>query len=362
MERAREKLGKHDFDYIRVFPDLNQLLLNMQVLEEKHRGSDVALTLSQLRVHLDDLKYFTAWISDKVNSEIINTSCVWGATSLLISVSRTDISEMYDLLTTLQLASESETATEKISRYLMFLFSRLQVIKTYLAKPTSNQADFFDFFYILIRFMLHCALAIKHFRNHDMTVALLPHKWKSIETRFDDFIVAIGERLNHLKELAASEQLTPAQRQHIDIEERQARLHLSNPQAARRIAQLPRHILPIKNIKFSGRKDVLERMDLMLTHAQEGSEINSVALWGTGGIGKSQVALEFAHRRIRQGCPLVIWIPSENENEVSTMLAKAASEVRPSGFNANSTPAEKRQVLQDWLQTTELGMFRLWLV
>lgn len=73
-----------------------------------------------------------------------------------------------------------------------------------------------------------------------------------------------------------------------------------------------------RNATFTGRDDVLERLrDLLLQ-----SSVTAVlpqALHGLGGVGKTQVALEYAHR-FKGDYDLVWWLSAEQPDLISTEL------------------------------------------
>jgi hypothetical protein len=64
---------------------------------------------------------------------------------------------------------------------------------------------------------------------------------------------------------------------------------------SRQPAYLPCILIPFpRNKSFFGPTEVLEEMQQHLSAGDDTQSIRSVALWGTDGIGKTQIALEFA--------------------------------------------------------------------
>lgn len=82
------------------------------------------------------------------------------------------------------------------------------------------------------------------------------------------------------------------------------------------------------------------------------SKIRSVALWGSGGIGKSQIAIEFAHRRWESGTSVVLWIASETVADVASSFNDAARNLDLGGYSENNTPDKNRHLVLQWLQST----------
>jgi hypothetical protein len=84
--------------------------------------------------------------------------------------------------------------------------------------------------------------------------------------------------------------------------------------------------LPQRNPHFTGRKDLLERLH---GHLNEGSSQLALvphALHGLGGVGKTQLAVEFAYRYAPE-YDLVWWVPAESETSVRASLSRLAEEM-----------------------------------
>jgi len=77
-----------------------------------------------------------------------------------------------------------------------------------------------------------------------------------------------------------------------------------------------------RNASFTGRNSVLEHLrDQLATRAV--SVVLPVALHGLGGVGKTQVALEYAHR-FKADYDLVWWVDAEQPDQINRSLAELA--------------------------------------
>ncbi|WP_158849944.1 FxSxx-COOH system tetratricopeptide repeat protein [Saccharothrix deserti] len=74
------------------------------------------------------------------------------------------------------------------------------------------------------------------------------------------------------------------------------------------------HDLPVRNAEFVGRDDLLDAMRRSLT------EETPLVLVGFGGMGKTQLAIEYAHR-FRDDYDLVWWVPADDPAVVRASLA-----------------------------------------
>ena len=80
--------------------------------------------------------------------------------------------------------------------------------------------------------------------------------------------------------------------------------------------------VPPRNADFTGRAATLERLRDKLAGGGV-TVVVAQALYGLGGVGKTQLALEYAHRFMAD-YDLVWWVPSERSEEISVALAELA--------------------------------------
>ena len=78
--------------------------------------------------------------------------------------------------------------------------------------------------------------------------------------------------------------------------------------------------VPTRNAAFTGRNDVLEGLRSRLVGTSR-AVVLPLALYGLGGVGKTQVGLEYAHRYMAD-YDVVWWVPSEQPNLVNPALAE----------------------------------------
>jgi transcriptional regulator with XRE-family HTH domain len=80
---------------------------------------------------------------------------------------------------------------------------------------------------------------------------------------------------------------------------------------------------PSRNADFTGRDDILRRLHDDLT-GDGTAVVLARAVYGLGGVGKTQIALEYAHR-FKSDYDLIWWIDAEQPQEISLALADLAS-------------------------------------
>jgi tetratricopeptide (TPR) repeat protein len=81
--------------------------------------------------------------------------------------------------------------------------------------------------------------------------------------------------------------------------------------------------LPARNRNFSGRSELLEQLHASLQAESAAAVVPTGAVHGLGGVGKTQLALEFAHR-YRSDYDVAWWVPAEQPASATAALAALA--------------------------------------
>jgi tetratricopeptide (TPR) repeat protein len=112
--------------------------------------------------------------------------------------------------------------------------------------------------------------------------------------------------------------------------------HLAGPEPRYPRTIPPVWRVPTRNASFTGRNDVLEKLHDQLIGSST-AVVLPVALHGLGGVGKTQVAQEYAHRFMAD-YDLVWWVPSEQRDLINPSLAELAQHlgVRPADSTAET--------------------------
>ncbi|KAM3446486.1 hypothetical protein MY3296_009633 [Beauveria thailandica] len=335
LQHSREILGVEDFEFVQNFASVERLLAEVQTLEHKYANSFVSRILRGLTPYFYRMQYLITFLMLSINSNSISYTCVWGATYLLL-----------DLAT----KTRSEDALHEISYYLRKVDQNLHLFGIYREKVTTDPEIVAEFFDILVQLLLNCAKAIKHFRKND---APLKHvAWPRIRQNFTTTLEELASRLDHVKKLVEARNLVQVNQNLDKLALVDSGLHQG--------PQLPYYQLPFaRNHNFFGRSKIIEQIKEKLRPVLPTRGINSVAVWGTGGIGKSQVALEYAHAQIaEQEVQLVLWLPAETVSELSNAIVEAVTQIKPPGFTEGDSPDKMRLVFGNWLQITDVS----WLI
>jgi hypothetical protein len=113
--------------------------------------------------------------------------------------------------------------------------------------------------------------------------------------------------------------------------------------------------VPARNIDFTGRGELLERLRDQLVRGGT-AVVVAQALYGMGGVGKTQIALEYAHR-FKADYDLVWWIPAEDGSQISQSFAELAGRL---GLHVGDNVGEAVREVLDTLRRRDPG--HRWLI
>ena len=250
---------------------------------------------------------------------------------------------------------------QEIAKYLGELSEKLALFEVYKSRINMDPELLENFFNLLVDLVIACAIAIKHFRKNPVD-QLINASWSNVDKQFSKTLQEFTHRIDHIRELVEAYNLTEIRLKQNEMLESLSRHNLQD-NSVQAAAHLPYYQLPFgRNHGFFGRTKVLDEIYDVLKPSAAGRSIRSVALWGTGGIGKSQVALEYANLQIQGKSQLVIWLPSQTETDMSRALVQAASQVRPPGYEEGMSAERTRFMMWNWLQTTGKADFSCSLV
>src|SRR5579859_2697735 len=103
--------------------------------------------------------------------------------------------------------------------------------------------------------------------------------------------------------------------------------------------------VPTRNASFTGRNEILERLHDQLIGSRT-AVVLPVALHGLGGVGKTQVAQEYAHRFMAD-YDLVWWVPAEQRDLINPSLAELA---QPLGVRPLDSTTETAEAVREALR------------
>lgn len=113
------------------------------------------------------------------------------------------------------------------------------------------------------------------------------------------------------------------------------------------------------NAKFSGRDDVLEKVDAAIGNNPAGgpASLSSVAPFGLGGEGKTQIAIQFAYRNLDK-FDVVIWVAADNAISIGQSLKTVAEGLNLFGADDDTKDAAAAMwKVKNWLSSRSKCIF-----
>ena len=95
-------------------------------------------------------------------------------------------------------------------------------------------------------------------------------------------------------------------------------------------------------------------MQSIREHLDDGlvSSFRSFALFGTGGIGKTQTALSYAHEKSESGVDAVLWLNCETGLAISRSFFEIASLLQLDGVSEDESSDQNKFLVLKWLRKT----------
>jgi hypothetical protein len=117
-------------------------------------------------------------------------------------------------------------------------------------------------------------------------------------------------------------------------------------------ATLPCHNLPVaENSQFFGRRDIIKKLDHQLWPADTGNRLSSIALYGLGGIGKTQIALAYAYSKLGE-VDALLWIAAQDQLSIRQSFSRVAVDALQLPNAHPQSHQENMLLVLLWLQKT----------
>ncbi|KAI0539986.1 hypothetical protein GGR58DRAFT_194652 [Xylaria digitata] len=301
------------------------LLVQIEALAPlEERGLKIWLnTLGQLQPILLGLNDFAGLVAWSFGLDGKVAALIWGSIRLMIKFARPVLSDLLDMLGELQR-----------------VLPRIQKYETELLKTDTLERALFDMYSETIVF---CAHAITFFRNNPN-----PKRSRSAWSQFSrDFAKVVSNLRGYAREVSEVTGMVRLSRGAQGSEALSAltsmrQLRVSN-------LNIPCYNIPYGlNLRFFGREDQMTILRDSLNPREENHSMRVVAIQGLGGVGKTQLALQYANTSLKM-FDIIIWIPAETRIEITQTLARYAAKLGLSSEEGKEDDDQSIQKLRDWL-------------
>ncbi|GAW26878.1 putative pfs domain-containing protein [Rosellinia necatrix] len=171
--------------------------------------------------------------------------------------------------------------------------------------------------------------------------------WEALSKIYNEAYQTIDEAVGRIEKVAEMAKRQARAMKEITMLQRYVSLGSSQGQAT-----LPCNTLPVaENHRFFGRQNILREIEAHLTPADTNSRLSSIALYGLGGIGKTQIALAYAYQKLEH-LDAVFWISAEDAYSVQLSFSRVAVDALKLP-NAHAQAYQENMLLvRQWLQNT----------
>ncbi|OKO93437.1 hypothetical protein PENSUB_12500 [Penicillium subrubescens] len=341
LKHCEAELSKEDFQLIVKFKSPEELIKAVDNMITETQNASVPRILRQFKPHLSQIQNFVLGILASVTLPVVETVCIWGLISLV-----------------LQLAQRSQEVLETVTGMWVEIGNSLQIFDVYkdlIVEDMSLGLALVETHEELLKFAVATIKTLRHVRSGRSDISPLVRDCQNSFGKTSHFI---SHRIHIIKEKAQAKAITKGQEQTHQFEilnylASQSGAQLGTMEEAE-LAKLPSYYIPFsRNPKFYGRNDILGKMTAEFSKDRAKGQPLSVALWATAGVGKTQIALEYAARQRQRGIKAIFWIDAEKESERIKAFNDIAHLLELPGASTPRDSEQNRLIVQRWLQETK---------
>ncbi|KAM4066810.1 tetratricopeptide repeat domain-containing protein [Hirsutella rhossiliensis] len=333
LEKYLDELqGAEDYRAIQDVQSLEQLIASfasIQTTAGTHFG-DLS-SLKRLAPRLKFVDDFSAVLALCFGADAALTAAVWGSIRLILMHASSAAETLQDVLDMLE--------------ELSLTLPRLQVYEQTMPPNRQLQQALVDVYCETICFYARTI----HFLRSNPHLVLRKNAWQTFRNDFSHTIMRI-KRMSSTVESEAD----MARMREDGVRYREV-LELLNAIKMGRTddkAQTGYHNIPFScNVKFSGREHILDTLEKALGPKHVSSP-NSMALFGMGGVGKTQIAVQYAHQSLER-YEVILWVAAENAITIGQsfrVIAQGLGLLGTDGVLADGAAAIWK--VKNWLITT----------
>ena len=336
LERFRDELeGPEDLKAIGNIQSLQDLIDSFASLQSAApRKQPGVISLNRLAPKLKFVDDFSAVLALCFGADATLTATVWGSIRLILSHASAAAETFQDVLDMLE---ELSLTLPRFHRY-----------ESTLPMTRSFQTALVDVYTEVICFY---ARAI-HFLRENPNAILRKVDWQSFKNDFSRTIMRI-RRMSPAVEIEAD--MARMAKDELNYKEVLDLMHAikvgkgTGAEDKVRYNNIPHPI----NSKFSGRDDVLEKVDAAIVDPDgTSSSLRSLALFGLGGVGKTQIAIQFAYRNLDK-FDVVLWVAADNAISIGQSLKTVAEGLNLFGADDDTKDAAAAVwKVKNWLSST----------
>lgn len=337
MEKYREELqAAEDYQAIQKVHTLEELINSFSSIQDAAPTNYAAfLSLSRIAPRLKFVDDFSAVLALCFGADAALTAAVWGSIRLILSHASSAAETLQDVLDMLE--------------ELSLTLPRFQVYEQTLPLNRQLQRALLDVYSEIICFYARTI----HFLRSNPHLVLRKNAWHTFHSDFSRTIMRIKRMSSTVESEAEVARMRKDDIQYREVLELLGAMKMSRTEDSKRVRYNNIPFAP--NNKFSGREDILETIDASLDPETAASSLKSIALFGMGGVGKTQVAMQYAHRSL-DTFDVVLWIAADNAIAIGQSFRAVADGLGLLGSDDEMKDAAAAiYKMKNWLSTTSMS-------
>ena len=336
LEKYRDELqGAEDYQKIQGIHSLDELIESLGSLQAAPGASTGLVALKRLTPRLKFVDDFSAVLALCFGANTALTAAVWGSIRLILSHASSAAETLQDILDILE--------------ELSLTLPRFHVYEKTLPLNREMQQALVDVYGEIICFY---ARAI-HFLRSNPHLVLRKNAWRNLQADFARTHMRIKRMASTIESEAEMARMRRDEGQYKEVLQLLGNMQLAREEDGKRVQY---NNIPFSaNAKFSGREDVLTRIREALSPDNVGATAlqKSVALFGMGGVGKTQIGLRYAYEGLQQ-FEVVLWVAADNAISIGQSFRAIAEGLGLLGDGDETKDAAAATwKMKNWLLTTK---------
>ncbi|PHH92515.1 hypothetical protein CDD83_7012 [Cordyceps sp. RAO-2017] len=334
LEKYIDELqGAEDYQTVQNVQSLEELIDSFSSIQATAGSSSGVISLRRLAPRLKFVDAFSAVLALCFGADAALTAAVWGSIRLILMHASSAAETLQDVLDMLE--------------ELSLTLPRLQVYEQALPLNRQLQQALVDVYCEIICFY---AKAI-HFLRSNPHMVLRKNAWQTFRNDFSRTIMRIKRMPSTVESEADLARMRKEEVRYREVIELLSTPKAGQSESSKRVRYNNIPFPP--STKFSGREDVLDAVQKSLDPKESRSLFKSMALFGMGGIGKTQIAIQYAYQNLDY-FEVILWIAAANAITIRQSFRAIAE-----GLGLLGTEYERKDgaaatwKTKNWLLTTE---------
>ena len=337
MERYRDELqGAEDYHNIQKIHSLDELISSLASIQVATPGNySGVISFHRLAPRLKFVDDFSAVLALCFGADAALTAAVWGSIRLILDQASSAAETLQDVLDMLE--------------ELSLTLPRFQVYEQTLPLNRELQQALVDVYGEIICFYARTI----HFLRSNPHLILRKNAWQTFQSDFSRTIMRIKRMSSTVEGEADMIRMQKDTSRYREVLELLNVMKLDKENSQQRVQY---NNIPFSaNAKFSGRKDILDAVHGALNPNLRGSLLKSTALFGMGGVGKTQIAIQYAYQNLRH-FEAILWVAADNAIAIGQSFRAIAEglELLGPGDESKDAAAAVRTV-RNWLTLTSMS-------